>query len=126
MTGEEIAVALDRLRATPGVLDVSAGALTGKKGRPASGIRLLVAPEAAEDAIAACFAETSTLGVRLGAVRRRVLARQAVEDGEVRAKAAQRPDGRITVKAESDDLAGTPGLAARRALAREVEDSADG
>ena len=117
MTGEEIAVALDHLRATPGVLDVTSGPLTGKKGRPAAGFRLLVEPAATERVIKACFIETSTLGLRHSSVRRRVLERDAIEGKDARAKAARRPDGSVTLKAESDDLAATPGLAARRDLA---------
>lgn len=120
MTGEEIAVALDHLRATPGVIDVTTSAMTGKKGRPAAGFRLMVDPAAAETAVEACFSETSTLGIRLSTVRRRVLERRTLESAETRAKAALRPGGMVTVKAESDDLAATTGLAARRALAARV------
>ncbi len=124
MTGEEIAVALDHLRATPGVIDVTTSAMTGKKGRPASGFRLMVDPAAAETAVEACFSETSTLGVRLSTARRRVLERRAIDGAEARVKAALRPGGVVTAKAESDDLAATPGLAARRSLAARVTSSA--
>ncbi len=48
MTGEEIAVAAERLRAQPGVLDVSIGTASGKKGRPLVDFRLLAPPHAAD------------------------------------------------------------------------------
>ena len=44
MTGEEIALAADRLRATPGVIDVSVGTRAGKKGRPLADFRVLAQP----------------------------------------------------------------------------------
>jgi len=125
MTGEELAIAFEQLRAAPGVLDVCHVPVIGKKGRAAAGVRLLVKPEAADAAIEACFAETSTLGVRRARVRRRLLPRREVAvslaDGEVRAKRALRPDGLATVKAESDDLSAVPSLAERRARANEIE-----
>lgn len=117
MTGEEIAVALDHLRATAGVIDVAMIPMLGKKGRSVAGLRLLVELEAAESALEACFSETTTLGVRRGMVRRRVLRRRELAIDGARAKAAIRPGGVTTVKAESDDIAATPSLAARRALA---------
>ena len=42
MTGEEIAVAADRLRAVEGVLDLTIGQVQGKKGRLMQSFRLLV------------------------------------------------------------------------------------
>lgn len=120
MTGEEIGVAADRLRAMPGVRDLLLVPALGKKGRPVHGFRLLVEP-ARRDAVAeACFAETSTIGLRWHAEQRRVLAREVTGDG-VRVKVASRAGG-DTRKAESDDLAGIAELAARRAAQRAAED----
>ena len=48
MTGEEIAVAADRLRAVEGVLDVGIGQVHGKKNRPMQSFRLLARPEQAD------------------------------------------------------------------------------
>lgn len=121
MTGEEIAVAAQRLRAMPGVLDLSVGSRAGKKGRPVSDLRLLVRPEAREAVSAACFSETSTLGLRWRLERRVVLPRTASQaHGGVRIKQTTRPGGEVTAKAESDDVAGES-LAARRARKARAE-----
>jgi len=117
MTGEEIAVAAAHLRAQPGVLDLVLLGGQGKKGRPLTRFELLLAPGALGAVCATCFHETSTLGLRWRHERRRTLPRRALAAGGLRLKAAQRPDGTETLKAESDDLAPMPGLAARRAAA---------
>lgn len=122
MTGEEIGVAAARLRAVVGVLDLSIGQRWGKKGRPVQSFALLVRPEVAEHAAERCFAETSTIGLRLHDERRIVLKREArIVDG-VGVKTVQRPGG-PSVKAESDDLPGDC-LAARRAAKHRLEDVA--
>jgi uncharacterized protein (DUF111 family) len=118
MTGEEIAVAADRLRAEAGVLDVSVGTRHGKKGRPLADFRLLARPEAMDAIAQACFTETSTLGLRWREECRRVLRRTEVAaalDGEtIEVKIARRPGGKRTAKAAHDDVAGTRGLSVRR------------
>ena len=118
MTGEEIAVAADRLRAEAGVLDVSVGTRHGKKGRPLAEFRLLATPEAADAISQTCFAETSTLGLRWREERRRILKRTEVASdfggGAVEVKVALRPGGKRTAKAAHDDVAATRGLSARR------------
>jgi hypothetical protein len=118
MTGEEIAVAADRLRTEPGVVDVSFGTRQGKKGRPLADFRLLVQPHAADAIARACFTETSTLGLRWREERRRVLRRTeliaTVDGATVSAKIAVRPGGERTAKAAHDDVAATPGLGERR------------
>jgi len=108
-TPEDLAIGLDRLRAFPGVIDVVQSAAFGKKGRMVTSIRVL-ASAAATDAVAdRCFAETTTLGVRLERVRRRTLPRKitSIDDdgGLVRVKQAVRPGGAVTVKADIDDIA---------------------
>ena len=120
MTGEEIGVAAERLRALPGLLDLSIGARSGKKSRPMQAFRLLVEPQAATGIAERCLIETSTIGIRLHEERRIVLRReQATVDGG-RVKTVTRPDGMQTVKAESDDLAGES-LAARRRMRQHLE-----
>jgi uncharacterized protein (DUF111 family) len=118
MTGEEIAVAADRLRAEPGVLDVSVGTRHGKKGRPLAEFRLLARPEATDALAQACFTETSTLGLRWREERRCVLHRTEaaapLDGADVSVKVALRPGGKRTAKAAHDDVAATRGLAARR------------
>jgi uncharacterized protein (DUF111 family) len=120
MTGEEIAMAGDRLRNAPGAIDVSIGTRHGKKGRPVADFRVLAQPHAAAAIAQACFTETSTLGLRLREERRQLLRRAEVEatcDGAtIRVKLAERPDGGRTAKAAHDDVATEPGLDQRRRL----------
>lgn len=119
MTGEEIGTAAERLRGTAGVLDVSIAGRFGKKGRPVTGFRLLVRPDAAEQAAAACFDQTSTIGLRLREERRLVLDRSGAMSGGVPVKRVRRPGG-ADAKAESDALT-APTLAERRAAKRRAE-----
>ena len=108
-TGEDLALALERLRGLDGILDVSSHAMLGKKGRLAVHVRLLARAAEVESAIDSCFRETTTLGVRWHEVSRAALARASetvvVEGHAVRVKSAQRPGGVPTAKAEIDDLA---------------------
>ncbi|MFO1395626.1 MAG: LarC family nickel insertion protein [Burkholderiales bacterium] len=123
MTGEELALAGDRLRAVPGVRDVSLGARAGKKGRPVTDFRVLAAPGAADAAVAACFGETSTLGVRVREERRRILRRDEVAVGAppLAVKRAQRPGGEVTAKAAHDDVRDAGTLAQRREVRTAAE-----
>lgn len=127
-TGEELAAGLDRVRAVAGVLDVCAWPVTGKKGRLAVAVQVLCAPAAIDEATVACFAQTSTIGLRTRLERRAVLPRSEAtvetDAGPVRIKRVERLGG-TTAKAEADDLAAaSPDLAARRALQRRAEDTA--
>ncbi|MBN4094830.1 LarC family nickel insertion protein [Methylobacterium sp. OT2] len=123
-SGEDLATGLDRLRAKPGIVDVVQMPVIGKKGRMMARIQVLVRPESLEAAVAACFRETTTIGLRYHPVEGAVLARAArtVEhDGRsVRVKIVARPGGR-TAKAEADDARDRPDHAARAALRREAE-----
>ena len=121
MTGEEIAIAADRLRARTGVKDLFLVPAIGKKGRPVHSFRLLIDPAEQEAVAQACFAETATIGLRWQIAHRMVLPRTLAEGGAVRVKTATRPAG-PSRKAESDDLAGIAGLEARRATKRLAED----
>ncbi len=102
---EDLAAGIDRLRAAEGVLDVLQTPATGKKGRVALSIRLLCRPDALDAAIGACFLQTATIGLRWRTERRVELARAADAAGGRGAKTARRPGGRLTVKADMDDLA---------------------
>ena len=118
MTGEEIAVAADRLRAKSGVVDVSVGTRQGKKGRPLTDFRVLAQPQAVDAIAQTCFTETSTLGLRWREERRRVLQRSEVAaqvgGATVRVKIAERPGGERTAKAAQDDVVSAHGLSGRR------------
>ena len=120
MTGEEIGVAAERLRAEAGVLDVSLAERWGKKGRPMQSFQIVARPEAAEAAIRRCFEETSTIGLRVSSEARVVLPREAATIAGVGVKSVMRPASGPTRKAESDDLGGES-LVARRAEKLRVE-----
>lgn len=125
-TPEDLAVATDRLRGVPGVLDVTATCLAGKKGRLTLRTEILARPEARQAAVQTCFAETSTLGVRVQSMTRASLARrvETVETGggSVRVKQVRRPpDGHTTRKAEMDDVATAGRRSDREALRRSAE-----
>ncbi len=121
MTAEEIGIAADRLRATPGVRDLVLIPAIGKKGRPLQTFRLLVEPGQRELVAEACFTETSTIGLRWHSARRAVLPRAISDAGSVRVKTVTRPSG-PSRKAEADDLGRIAGLEARRAAKRAAEE----
>ena len=128
-TGEDLALALARLRELDGVLDVSSHAMHGKKGRLVVHVRLLVRFAAVEPAIESCFHETTTLGVRWYEVSRAVLPREmatvTVDGRPIRVKAALRPDRTRTRKVEIDDLVPVPGGYAGRKEVRTAAERAD-
>lgn len=125
MSGEEIGVAADRLRAADGVLDLTLGSRQGKKGRPVVDFRLLLQPQALAAVSRLCFTETSTLGLRWRREQRFCLERSSdrVETGEgtLRRKRSLRPDGQSALKVESDDIASCDGLIRRRQVKRRAE-----
>ncbi|MCC7273112.1 MAG: LarC family nickel insertion protein [Alphaproteobacteria bacterium] len=124
-TPEDLAVALERLRAEPGVLDALQAPALGKKGRLTVQVQVLTEADAIDRVADRCFAETTTLGLRLERARRRTLDRAAVTtDGDVRVKIAARPGGRRTAKAEMTDVAAAGDRDARAARRRRAEAAA--
>jgi uncharacterized protein (TIGR00299 family) protein len=127
-TAEDLAVGLEALRALPGVLDVVQAPAFGKKGRLVAQVRLLCRQERLAEAIDACFLETTTLGLRWSLVARASLPRTNSSTGAgglgVAVKLATRPDGRTTVKADVDSLAGPGGHAGRQRRRARAEDAA--
>lgn len=126
-TAEDLATALERLRAIPGVHDALQMAAWGKKGRMAAHIQVLARPDALEAAVEACFRETTTIGLRTHMVEGRALTRRmhtVLVDGEpLRVKTVERPGGR-SGKTEADDLASAEGQAARSALRQRAQQAA--
>lgn len=112
-TPEDLAVALERLRQVPGVLDVLQAPVFGKKGRAGTQVQLLGEVPRIDAIIDQCLTETTTLGVRWQTINRRTLSREArshaLASGKVRVKRSSRPGGILTRKAEMADLAGAPG-----------------
>ena len=124
-TPEDLAVGLEAIRDSPGVLDVMQMPVHGKKGRIAASVRVLCRRESLDQAIERCFAETTTIGLRWSLVQRAVLARQTVRDpaGTVNVKVARRPLG-PTAKAESDDISEPGAGRAARQRRRRIAESA--
>ena len=106
-TPEDLAQALDRLRAREGVLDVLTVPAVGKAGRLTNGVRLLLRPEQLRFLIDACFRETTTIGLRWHVVDRARLPRHAMEieagGRRLEVKVVERPGGR-TAKVEARSL----------------------
>jgi uncharacterized protein (TIGR00299 family) protein len=111
-TPEDLAIGLDRIRARAGVLDVIQMPVFGKKGRITARIQVLAEPDALSGVVETCFLETTTIGLRYHTVNRHRLPRELrvvqVGNHAIRVKVAHRPDT-VTAKAESDDMAQTPG-----------------
>ena len=127
-SGEDLAVALDLLRARPDVLQVVQWPVLCKKGRLGTRVELLALEQAQEAVAAACFEQTTTIGLRLQGTQRRLLARREVrttaDAGAIRVKLCERA-GRDTAKAEMDDLAQRATTHAQReALRRDAETQA--
>ena len=122
-SAEDLAMGLDRLREHRDIFDVVQMPVFGKKGRMMTHVRAL-AREGSGDAVAACFRETTTIGLRHHRVGGSALPRAVttVEVGgrAMRVKTVERPGGR-TAKAEADDALGHETHAVRAGLRREAE-----
>lgn len=103
-SGEELAVALDHIRAFEGVIDVTQSLSLGKKGRMMASMQVLAKPGALDAVCEQCFRQTTTLGLRTRIETRRVLARREVLSGAMPVKLADRPGG-ATAKTEMDSVA---------------------
>ena len=119
-TAEDLAVAIDHLRAAEGVIDVCQWPVFGKKGRMGTALQVLAAPGRAAAAAALIRDETTTLGVRRATQSRMLVAREAVNEGGLPVKLAHRTGG-VTAKAEMDALAATRGVSARQRKRYEAE-----
>jgi len=126
MSGEELAIAADRLRAADGVIDLTTATRQGKKGRATSDFCLLVKPAAFAAIAELCFLETTTIGLRWRKEKRICLQRsqelREVAGERLSRKRTLRPDGLASLKVESDDIARFSGLAARRRMKQLGED----
>lgn len=124
-TPEDLAIGLDCVRAHPGVIDVLQSPVTGKKNRMAAHVQVLCSTDSRNDVIAACFEQTTTIGLRWRDEDRAELRRHQVRRGDVAGKSVARPDGSVTTKAEIDDLARVGKTQADRAMARQAFDGDD-
>ena len=124
MTPEEICVALDHIRDDERVLDAGYVMGFGKKGRARFEVSILADPAGVEAVAELCFEETSTIGLRVEPISRRVLYRTQKKHNQLGVKIVNRPNS-PTAKVESDDLAQYKTLRARRQLARKAEETND-
>jgi uncharacterized protein (DUF111 family) len=125
-TSEDLALALERLRALDGVLDVSQLPLIGKQGRLVAGVRILAQPVAVALVSDEVFRETTTLGLRVSLAERVSLPRRQIASRSgVSVKVAERPGG-ASAKAELRDVAATRGHSAREAIRTDAESEALG
>jgi hypothetical protein len=126
---EDLAAALDRLRACEGVLDVNVLSQAGKSGRLAQGVRLLVRPDDLQAVADRCLRATTTIGLRWHAVERLALARRQweveIEGRRLEVKIVERPGG-ATAKVESRSLAEVADATERSRLRRLAEEAALG
>ena len=93
-------------------------------------VQVLASPLELENVIAACFEETTTIGLRYqlteGAVLSRRLETVETEGEKLQVKIVDRPGGAQSGKAEAGDVASRRGHAARARLRREaVADALD-
>ena len=122
-TGEDLAVALDHLRATDGVLDVCQWPVFAKKGRVAIALQILAQPAHTKAITEMILAETTTLGVRRTTLLRETLLRDTVDVDGADVKLAHRPGG-MTAKASIDDVSTVKTAKARGSRRRIAETSA--
>ena len=117
---------IERLLAR-GALDVTLAPVIMKRGRPGIVLSVLTDPAKMEPVLKVLFAETTTLGVRVQEVARRLLARELTEVatrfGPVRVKVAKTAGRRVKARPEYQDckrIAEQTGLPLRDVV-REVE-----
>jgi uncharacterized protein (DUF111 family) len=122
-TPEDLAIGLEALRGQRGVLEVLQSAVGAKKGRIGHWIQVLTTVDAFDAVVQACFAQTTTIGLRYRFERRKVLARaEAPGTLGVAVKAVTRPGGVTTVKADIGNLQqNATGHHGRQELRRRVE-----
>lgn len=130
-TPEDLAVGLEKLRATQAVLDVVQSTVTGKKGRLAMSVRVLCRADIIDPVIEACFLQTTTIGLRWRVEKRVELVRENVDVAigarTIGAKTVARPGARVTMKADMDAVAGqADDQPARARLRRIAEGRNDG
>ena len=127
-SAEDLALGVARIRDDADVFDVVAWPVLAKKGRIATHVQVLARAPAARRVADLCFAETTTLGVRIATGSRVTLARGIstvdVDGQQVRVKLATRPDGTQQAKPEMDDIARAGDREARERLRRTALDAA--
>jgi uncharacterized protein (DUF111 family) len=106
-TPEDLALLTERLREA-GAVDVATQPLGMKKGRCGHGVIALVEDDCVDKLRQVWFNASSSIGLRERRQGRWLLPRRIgwldTPWGKLRAKQVKRPDGRLTVKPEADDV----------------------
>lgn len=117
---EDLATGLDNIRAADGVPSILQVPAFGKTGRVTTRVEILCARLRIDDIVAACFLQTTTIGLRVRHEDRVLLHRDmlAVEvDGRtLLTKQGRRANGSKLVKPEADDVAEAGDHGARESL----------
>jgi uncharacterized protein (TIGR00299 family) protein len=125
---EDLAVGIDSIRETDGVLDVIQIPAFGKKGRLVVHVRVLCLPRALDQSIENCFLQTTTIGLRWRVTARAILERDSVQSktgtGVVAVKRVKRPGGEISAKADVECLRGRGGAEERGRIRGKTEEAA--
>ena len=123
-TSEDLAIGIDALRQYPGVIEVYQGSLFGKKGRMLTQVQILAKSDALESICEQCFIETSTLGLRIAKVERKILSRSelSLDEPKTRVKIAKRPNNEVTAKAEIADIAAISSSASQRSMNKQISE----
>jgi len=108
MSAEQLAWSAEKLLGS-GALDVVTIPVQMKKGRPGHLLQIIARPEDEEFLTRICFEETSTIGVRVHPMTRRVLERALVDVptafGTIRVKVARRLGRTLNASPEYEDCA---------------------
>lgn len=106
-TGEELALALEKLMAA-GAIDVSFAPIIMKKNRPAYRLEVICKAKDKEDLSEIIFDETTTIGLRYYEVKREELERESIiidtELGRIKGKRVITKSGKLYVYPEFDDI----------------------
>ena len=103
-TPEDLALSLNTISKSNGVIDIIQNPTLGKKGRVSINIKILCRVEKTENIIKHIFNETSTIGLRHTIKGRYILSREIKKISHFNIKVTKRPSGKFTKKVESNDL----------------------
>ena len=103
-TPEDLALSLNTISKSNGVVDIIQNPTLGKKGRVSINIKILCRVEETEKIIEHIFNETSTIGLRHTIKGRYILNREVKKISHFNIKETKRPSGKFTKKVESNDL----------------------
>ena len=121
-TPEDLAVGLNHIRAKENVLDVLQSPVFAKEGRHATHVQVLCKPEKLDAVSAACFQETTTIGIRVQLCDRFILKRrESTTSTGANVKVVARPGGE-TAKTDISSFHDVKGHVNREKLRHQASD----